>query len=195
MTKKESAKERILRVASDLFYREGVRAVGIDRIIEESGVAKASFYRNFSTKDQLVVEYLELRSGRREGNIEEIKCRFPDSPKEQLYALLDDLVERMNKSDFRGCPFMNAVVEFPDPGHPGHQSAVESRYLVWGKVEDIARQAGATDPAELTFQLRILSDGAMMSAYVDADTFHSDYFLRAAKRLIEDQCPPSHSPS
>ncbi|WP_282940151.1 TetR/AcrR family transcriptional regulator [Paenibacillus sp. RC67] len=187
MEKKESAKERILRVASELFYKEGVRAVGIDRIIEESGVAKASFYRNFPTKDSLIVAYLEKRHGKRTEAIEEAKRLHPNSPKDQLYAILDELVERMKAPGFRGCPFMNAIVEFPDLEHPGHRSAVDNRHRTWDKVEEIAREGHARNPAELASQIRILSDGAIMSAYIDKDSFHPEHFLSAAKRIIEDQ--------
>ncbi|MDR9852284.1 TetR/AcrR family transcriptional regulator [Paenibacillus sp. VCA1] len=187
MTKKESAKERILKVASDLFYSEGVRAVGIDRIIEESGVAKASFYRNFPTKDHLVVAYLEQRSKIRMEAIEEVKRQFPGSPKEQLYALLEELVERMKSPTFRGCPFMNCIIEFPDEEHLGHQAAMTFRSDLWKNVEDIARQAGARDPVQLTYQLQLLKDGAIMSAYMDKGYFHTDYFLNACKALIEGQ--------
>ncbi|UVI33425.1 TetR/AcrR family transcriptional regulator [Paenibacillus spongiae] len=186
LEKKETAKDRILRVASDLFYKEGVRAVGIDRIIEESGVAKASFYRNFPTKDSLVVAYLETRHGKRTETIEEAKRRHPYSPKDQLYALLDDLVERLKHPEFRGCPFMNAVVEFPDLEHPGHRAAVNNRHLTWEKVEEIAKAGNVQNPVELTSQIRILCDGAIMSAYIDKDSFQPAYFLSAARRLIED---------
>ncbi|WP_438447289.1 TetR/AcrR family transcriptional regulator [Gorillibacterium sp. sgz5001074] len=186
MEKKESAKERILRVASDLFYKEGVRAVGIDRIIEESGVAKASFYRNFPTKDSLIVAYLELRNGKRIDSITEAIRKHPDSPRDQLLSLLQDMAERMKAPEFRGCPFMNAVVEFPDLEHPGHRSAVDNRHRTWGMVEEIAREGKVKNPVELAAQIRILSDGAMMSAYIDKDSFRPDYFLSAARRLIED---------
>lgn len=187
MPKKESAKERIVSVAFDLFYQEGIRAVGIDRIIEESGVAKASFYRNFPTKDQLIVAYLERRSETRLEAIEEVKRQFPDSPKEQLYALLEELVERMKSPHFRGCSFMNAIVEFPHEEHPGHQAAMVSRHKIWEQVEDIARQAGARDPIQLTYQLQLLKEGAVMSAYMDKGSYHPDYFLDACKVLIEGQ--------
>ncbi|OPA73849.1 TetR family transcriptional regulator [Paenibacillus selenitireducens] len=194
MEKKESAKERILRVASDLFYKDGVRAVGIDRIIEESGVAKASFYRNYPTKDSLIVAYLELRHDRRTDHVEAVKLRYPNSPKEQLYSLLDEALERMTNPEFRGCPFMNAVVEFPDLDHPGHQCAVESRHRIWDSIEDIAKEAGARSPTELVSQLRMLIDGATMNAYIDKASFRSEYFINAAKQLIEDQCSV-HSPT
>lgn len=85
MEKKETAKERILRTADELFYREGVRAVGIDRIIHESGVAKASFYRSFATKDELVASYLELRRLQFLENIEHARKEHPESSLDQLF--------------------------------------------------------------------------------------------------------------
>ncbi|WP_312113264.1 TetR/AcrR family transcriptional regulator [Brevibacillus reuszeri] len=182
---KKSAKDRILQVASDLFYKEGIRAVGIDRVIEESGVAKASFYRNFASKDDLIVNYLEYREGFTLERLEEAEQRHPDSPKTQLLAMLDDMVERMNQPDFRGCPFMNTVVEFPDINHPGHQKAVESRRELWGNVEEVIRKGGAQNPEELVAQLRMLCSGAIMVSYVDKSAFNQEYFLSAARFLIE----------
>ncbi|MBW7454871.1 TetR/AcrR family transcriptional regulator, partial [Paenibacillus sepulcri] len=114
LEKKRTAKERILATASELFYREGIRAVGIDRIIEESDVAKASFYRSFSTKDDLIVAYLQERGRLGRERVKEAELLHPDSVKEQLYMLLRQLVERMRQTGFRGCAYMNAVVEFPD---------------------------------------------------------------------------------
>lgn len=189
MSMKESPKERILNVAFNLFYKEGIRAVGIDRIIADSGVAKASFYRNFPTKDHLIVAYLERRSEVRLEAIEKVKKQFPDSPKQQLYTLLEELVERMKSPHYRGCSFMNAIVEFPDEEHPGHQAAMVSRHKTWKQVEDIVRQAGARDPVQLTYQLQLLKEGAMMGAYMDKDAYHPDYFLDACKMLIEGRLP------
>jgi hypothetical protein len=89
---------------------------------------------------------------------------------------------------------MNAVVEFPDLAHPGHQCAVESRHRIWESIEDIAREAGARNPTELVSQLRMLIDGAIMNAYIDKASFRSEYFTNAANQLIEDQCSV-HSPT
>ncbi|CAG7632979.1 hypothetical protein PAESOLCIP111_03434 [Paenibacillus solanacearum] len=185
-TKKESAKERILRVASDLFYREGIRAVGIDRIIAESGVAKASFYRNFATKDELIVAYLEQRHSRSMGNVEEAKRKHPDSPADQLYTLVAGLAERLGRYENRGCPFLNTAIEFPDTDHPGYRKAVECREELWKAVEVIARQAGARDPVELVAHMRMLSSGAIMISYMNR-TSQSEPFLSAARLLIERQ--------
>ncbi|WP_232699114.1 TetR/AcrR family transcriptional regulator [Brevibacillus daliensis] len=187
MNNKKSARERILQVASDLFYKEGVRSVGIDRIIEESGVAKASFYRNFASKDDLIVNYLEYREGLTLERLDEAEERHPDSPKMQLLAMLDELVERMNQPDYRGCPFMNTVVEFPDSNHSGHQKAVESRRELWKKVEEVMRKGGAINPRELAAQLKMLCNGAVMVSYIDKSAFKQEDFLSAARLLIEKQ--------
>ncbi|WP_248927836.1 TetR/AcrR family transcriptional regulator [Paenibacillus hamazuiensis] len=187
MDKKETAKERILRVASDLFYREGIRAVGIDRIIAESGVAKASFYRNFATKDDLIVAYLDSRESFNTIGLEEAAKRYPDSPIDQLLFLVDDFAARLQAEGFRGCPFINTIVEFPDEDHPGHRKALESRNERWRKVTDIARQAGARDPEELTAQLRMLSSGATIGAYMLKSAFRTESYVKAARLLIEHQ--------
>lgn len=187
MEKKESAKERILRVATDLFYREGVRAVGIDRIILESGVAKASFYRNFATKDDLVVAYLEQRHSISMARIDEAERRYPDSPADQLLFLFESLANRLDEPDFRGCPFMNTSVEFPDSDHPGHRKSAELRQQQWDRVTQIAERAGAKDPNELSVQLRMMYSGAMMIGYVNKSDFRREYLLNAVRTLIKKQ--------
>jgi AcrR family transcriptional regulator len=187
MEKKESAKSRILKVASDLFYHEGVRAVGIDRIIDESGVAKASFYRNYATKDELVVAYLEYRHQLSMNNVDEAHRKYPDSPVKQLYDLIHGLAARMKSPNYRGCSFMNTAVEFPDTDHPGHKKAVELRQELWVRIEEIAREAGARDPEELAVQLRTLCSGAIMISYMDKSAYNTEHFSGAAQLVIENQ--------
>ncbi|TDF95088.1 TetR/AcrR family transcriptional regulator [Paenibacillus piri] len=189
MEKKESAKERILQIASDLFYREGVRAVGIDRIIAESGVAKASFYRNFATKDDLVVAFLEQRRQRTMRRIEDACSRYPDHPAEQLCELLRSLASRMKEPDFRGCPFMNTTVEFPDEDHPGHHKATECRRESWNRIKQIAIAAGAHDPDALAKQLEILYNGAVMTVYMYEAEEVCDHFCKAAMLLVKEHIP------
>ncbi|UUZ80092.1 TetR/AcrR family transcriptional regulator [Paenibacillus sp. P26] len=187
MEKKESAKERILRVATDLFYREGIRAVGIDRIILESGVAKASFYRSFATKDDLVVAFLEQRHRSSMARIDEAERRYPDSPVDQLLFLFESLADRLAEPDFRGCPYMNTSVEFPDADHPGHRKAAELRQQQWDRVTQIAERAGARDPMELSVQLRMMYSGATMIGYMNKTDFRREYMLSAVRTLIEKQ--------
>ncbi|WP_276356124.1 TetR/AcrR family transcriptional regulator [Cohnella caldifontis] len=187
MEKKESAKERILRVANELFYQEGVRAVGIDRIILESEVAKASFYRSFPTKDDLVVAYLELHRMRSLAHVEEARERHPESALDQLRFLMRRIAERMSRPSYRGCAFMNTIVEFPEIGHPCHRKALESRNHVWAVVESMAQEAGLPDPRELAEQLRMLWSGAAMVAYINKSEFKPETFSSAALSLIDGQ--------
>lgn len=185
MEKKESAKDRILRVADELFYREGVRAVGIDRIIAESGVAKASFYRSFPTKDDLVVAYLELRRLRGIGYIEHARKERPESALEQLHFFIDYLAERMLRPDYRGCAFMNTIVEFPDTDHPCHAKALAVRNEVFDRIADMAEEAGLRSPRELSEQLRLLYSGASMVAYINKADFKPESFSATAHSLID----------
>jgi AcrR family transcriptional regulator len=187
MEQKKSAKERILETASDLFYREGIRAVGIDRIIAESDVAKASFYRNFPSKDDLIIAYMEYRHSRRLAVFEEARRLFPHDGVKQLYYLVEELIDRLKGSDFRGCPFMNTLVEFPEPGHPAHTKAEEIHRQLWNEVAIVAREAGAADPVGLSEQLRLLKSGAAMVAYIDRDSFQPEHLSKATRVLIEAQ--------
>ncbi|MEH7073795.1 TetR/AcrR family transcriptional regulator [Neobacillus drentensis] len=182
---KESAKERILRVAEELFYSEGIRAVGIDRIIAESGVAKSSFYRNFATKDDLVIAFLELRHSRNLNRIEETRKNYPDEPVKQLYHLIKNFSEVIRKPDFRGCPYTNTLLEFPDTTHPGHQAALKCRINHEGTISQIAREAGAKYPEALAAQLEMLYSGALVDTYIHKPELGSDNFYNAAMLLIQ----------
>jgi len=187
MEKKESAKERILRVANELFYQEGVRAVGIDRIILESGVAKASFYRNYPTKDDLVAAYLEHQLGRSLGNIEHARRERPDSILEQLRFLIEYIAERMKRPTYRGCAFMNTIVEFPETEHPCHIKALQCRNEVFDRMADMAEEAGLPNPRELTDKLRMVWSGAAMVAYMNKADFKPELFSVTALALIDGQ--------
>lgn len=189
MEKKESAKERILHVASELFYQEGIRAVGIDRIIAESGVAKASFYRNFATKDDLIVAFLQQRHGRSMERIDEARRQHPHDPIEQLHYLFRNMAARMKQPDFRGCPFMNTLVEFPDTQHPAYKAAAMSCRDIWSEIIQIAREANAKDPEAFTAQLELLYRGAIMTAYMQKSSYNADHFYHTAMLILKDQLP------
>lgn len=190
--KKESARDRILRAASELFYMEGIRAVGIDRIIKQSGVAKASFYRNFATKDDLTVAYLESRDELKVEKLEKLRQLYPKSPKEQLGALIRDVTEQLGTPDYRGCPFLNAAVEFPDPDHPAHIKLLNIQRSFWSQVQELASEGGAQQPEELTVQLRMLYDGYVMKSYLDKSASDPEYFRKAAELLLEKQLTPDN---
>src|ERR1700722_18416257 len=116
MTTHKSARERILETAEDLFYREGIHAVGIDTIIDKSGVAKMSLYRSFASKDDLVAAYLEARSQRYWQWWDGVMAQNPGDPRRQLRDLFEAIAVRVRRPGFRGCAFVKAATEFPGGG-------------------------------------------------------------------------------
>jgi AcrR family transcriptional regulator len=182
---RETVRNQILQVASDLFYREGIRAVGIDRIILESDVAKASFYRNFASKDDLVAAYLEYHQDLNARDLEEVHLQYPNSSAMQLHALIDKFIEKMKRPGYRGCPFVNTAVEFPDSSHHNHINAVKGTEENWKAIAKLAENAGAARPSELAELLRMLCNGAIMLSYMKKSDFNPDNFSRAAHMLVD----------
>ncbi len=177
-------RERLLAVASRLFYDEGVHVVGIDRILEEAGVAKASLYQHFGSRDGLVRAYLEEHLAARRAHIEGVIADVP-TPRLKLLALFDDIAGRVAEGDFQGCRFVNASVEAR-----GEESAlaVTTEYRSWLRsvLAGLAAQAGAADPELVGRQLAILYDGTAVSARLDPDRAGAGNAFRAAATALID---------
>ncbi|HEX3416003.1 MAG TPA: TetR/AcrR family transcriptional regulator [Stellaceae bacterium] len=157
---KKPARQRILYTASEMFYRDGIRAVGIDAIIARSGVAKMSLYRNFPSKDALVTAWLEDRNGffwRRWDQAENTRA---GDPRGQLEAILDMIAAAASHPKWRGCPFLNTGTEFPEPDHPARDVILANKRAVRERLRTLAAAAGARDPDLLAQQLQLLIDGA-----------------------------------
>jgi AcrR family transcriptional regulator len=157
---KKPARQRILDAASEMFYRDGIRAVGIDAIIARSGVAKMSLYRNFPSKDALVSAWLEDRNAffwRRWNQAEASRMGVPQS---QLEAILDMVAATASHPKWRGCPFLNTGTEFPEPDHPARAVILAHKKAVRKRLRALAAAAGARDPDLLAQQLQLLIDGA-----------------------------------
>jgi AcrR family transcriptional regulator len=161
---KLSARDRILNVASDLFYHQGVRAVGIDTIIAAAGVAKMSLYRAFPSKDDLVAAYLERRNEEFWERWERWIASAPDNPRAQLEALLDGITRRALNDAFRGCPFLNTATEFPGSTLPADRVIRDNKRRVNERLCELASAAGARDPQELADQLQLIIDGAYVAS-------------------------------
>jgi AcrR family transcriptional regulator len=159
---KLSARERLLAAADELFYEEGVNTVGIDRVIERAGVAKASLYSVFGSKDELIRAYLEQRHAVRRQRIEEGLARY-DTPRARLLGLFDLLGELYARPGSRGCAFINAGVEAP-PGGVIDQATRAYRGWLRDLFVGLAREAGASDPEGLGAQLMLLYDGTSVGA-------------------------------
>jgi AcrR family transcriptional regulator len=190
----KSARERLLEVATDLFYREGIRAVGIDTIIARSGVAKMSLYRNFLSKDDLVVAFLEHRDGIYWAWWDHVMAKNPDDPSMQIDDLFASLARRVTAKSYRGCPFINTATEFPDPDHPARALCLANKRKLRDRLRGLATRAGARDAEALADQLLLLMEGA----YASAQTFRTESpalrLQAAAKALVAAQCPDGGPP-
>lgn len=162
---RRSARDRLLAAADELFYAEGVHTVGIDRVIERAGVAKASLYSCFGSKEELVRAYLEGRHERRRSRLIHGLQRY-ESPRDRLLGVFDVLAESAESSGFRGCAFYNASAESPADG-PIRQVADANRQWTRQLFTDLARDAGVGDPAALADQLVVLYDGATAGSRMD----------------------------
>jgi AcrR family transcriptional regulator len=163
--RKPSARERLLAAADELFYAEGVHTVGIDRIIERAGVAKASLYSCFGSKDELVRAYLEGRHDLRRTRLMAALERY-DNPRDRLLGVFDVLAELAGTPGFRGCAFYNATAE-SGPGSPAEEVSATSRAWTRGLFTELARDAGVPDAATLADQLVVLYDGANVGSRMD----------------------------
>ena len=175
------AADRILSTASDLFYRQGARAVGVDEIVERAGTTKPSLYRAFGSKDQLIAAYLEGLGERMWAVFEAAVAAHPDDPKAQILAYFEALSERADAKGHRGCGLSNAVVEFPDPKHPGRKVAVGHKEQLRARLRDLARAMDARKPKRLADSLLLLIEGV----FITTQLFGPDGPAGAAKAAAE----------
>src|SRR5215470_15850686 len=145
---RQPARERLLAAADELFYQEGVQSVGIDKVIERAGVAKASLYGNFSGKDDLVRAYLDARYEARRTAIQ-AKVALHAAPRDKLLAVFDAMADSFAKPNYRGCPFIRASAEMPAEAS-GRQVCQDSRRWTRELFAGLAKQAGAPDPDALS---------------------------------------------
>jgi AcrR family transcriptional regulator len=178
-----SARERLLAAANELFYNEGVHTVGIDRIIEHAGVAKASLYNTFGSKDELVRAYLESRQA---GVVERITRAVEryDTPRERLLAVFEGQGELFSQPDYRGCAFARASAE-SQAGDLAEQAAEGYRHWVRALLTELAADAGVPEPEMLARQLHLLYDGSGQSARMDRDPTVAAAARAAAAVLLD----------
>jgi len=177
-----SARERLLEAANELFYDEGVHTVGIDRVIERAGVAKASLYNTFGSKDELVLAYLEGRHARISARITRYLERYSD-PRDRLLGVFEAQGELFAEPGFRGCAFVSASAE--SPGEAVSRAADDYRGWVRGLLTGLAGEAGAPDPQKLGRQLHMIYDGASLSARMDHDPSAAATARAAAEALLD----------
>jgi AcrR family transcriptional regulator len=176
-----SVKERLLEVAGRLFYAEGIHAVGVDRVIAEAGVAKATLYAHFRGKDELVAAYLACQSQWWDAAVTQRADGHEPGSAAAALSPFDVLQQRAAAPGYRGCPFINAAAEFPDPGPVAGQVAAHRRQV----RATFARLLGITDAdAGLLGALIALYDGAMSAAYLDHDPTVVAHARRGAEIIL-----------
>jgi AcrR family transcriptional regulator len=183
-----SARDRLLAAADELFYAEGVHVVGVDRIVEQAGVTKASLYNTFGSKDELVRAYLESHFRRRQGRISQILAAHT-TPRERLLAVFGEVEGLLAGSAFRGCRFISSAEE-SRPGDAGEVVAEKYRSWLWSMFTDLAGAAGARDAKQVGRQLFLLYDGAAVAARMDEDRGAAAKAVRAAVVALLDAAVP-----
>jgi AcrR family transcriptional regulator len=178
------ARQRILETADRLFYQNGIRAVGVDRVIAEAGVAKMTLYAHFPSKDDLIVAVLRHREDALREFVGEAMGRHAKRAKDRLRAFFAALKDLFSQSGFRGCPFQNALAELADPDHPGVVYCRDQKRrfaeLIRGLVEEAAGKGGAKSaPAVVT-----LVEGAIVNAVIHGRPEEADVARDAAVRLL-----------
>jgi AcrR family transcriptional regulator len=161
---KISPRERILAVASDLFYRHGIRAVGVDSIAEAAGTNKMTLYRHFGSKDELVADYLRRLAADADKFWDALDGAHPNDAKAQLRAWLQAMGKAVSNSKERGCALANAAVELPDPDHPARKVIEEHKNHQRDRLIELCRGAGADEPEMLADELFLLLEGARVCA-------------------------------
>lgn len=179
-----SARERILDTASELFYRDGYHAVGIDTIIARSGVAKMTLYRHFASKDDLIAAYLERSNAEFMAWLEDA-IAVVDEPRAGLVAAFDAFGKLATSARCLGCTFQGAASEFPEMDHPGHRVALDHKRAVRNRFAELARDAGLHDPEGLAAQLLLLMDGSWVAARMFGPDNHAESVGEAARALID----------
>ncbi|MGK5442748.1 TetR/AcrR family transcriptional regulator [Micromonospora sp. URMC 105] len=152
-------RDRLLATASELFYAHGLHTVGVDRLVSEAKVTRATFYRHFPAKEDLIVAYLRSRSAEIRGavarTLTEIRGR------EALLRIMNFIGEDVSRADFRGCAFLNAAAEYPDPAHPVRRAVEEHHAWFLQTLREQAAEAGHPDPDHTARALALLRDGAL----------------------------------
>jgi AcrR family transcriptional regulator len=180
---RESGRDRLLDAANQLFYAEGIQTVGIDRIIEQAGVAKATLYNNFASKEELVQAYLRSRHDRtRRMNIDAIAS--VDDPMQKILAVFDAQAGQFREPTFNGCAFASAAAEEPLGGLVD-QAVVEFRHWIREMFTGLAEEAGASDAVGLGRQLHVLYDGAGLAAAMDHDPAIAEDVRRAVEAMLD----------
>ena len=184
-TQRAPAKGRILETANELFYEDGIRNVGVDRIIAASSVTKATFYKHYRAKDNLIVEYISNRHQLVRTNLEAI-IATADGPEAALQGFIAAIVSEISAPGFRGCPFINAAAEFPDATHPVRQAVMAHREWYVDTLADLLKHMGHPVPGDAADELLLARDGALSGGYAGDSIAAAAALGRIANRVLAE---------
>lgn len=178
------AAEKIMTAASDLFYRQGIRAIGVDEIVRTAGVTKPSLYRSFASKDELAASYLRHYDEAFWQRFDEAVAAHPGDPRAQIGAFLTGVGKRTQMPGYRGCGMTNAAVEYPDRQHPARVVSEENKKELRRRLRAMARDMGAKDAETLGDGLLLLIEGAYISGQLFGEGGPAKSVARNADLLI-----------
>ena len=181
--KRSEPRERLLATASAIFYAEGIRGVGVDRIIAEAAVTKATFYRHFPGREQLVLAYLQAEDERLRSAVEGLRASA--GPVELLRGIASGISADFCRPAFRGCAFINAAAEYPDPASDVHRLVKEHRAWFSDLVVDALTRAGHPDPERAGRHYVMIRDGAMVGGYLTDPVQAGATFVEAVDGVLE----------
>jgi len=179
------AKGRILETANQFFYQDGILNVGVDRIIAQSSVTKATFYKHYRSKDNLILEYVRSRRAAVEAQVLSI-VEGAASPQDAVLVLLEGVAAELTKNDFRGCPFLNVVAEIPDPAHPVRVLIAEHRDWYNEALYELMRSANHPFPGDAADELMLAKDGALAGGYAGDTIAAGAAMARVVKRVLAE---------
>ena len=185
-----TTRQKLIEAGHQIFYREGFLAVGLDRLLNEVGCSKQTFYNHFDSKDHLIVAVIDEHhrwwSSELRHRIQ--RAAGPDA-RAQILAMFDVMHEIMHDPEYHGCIFINAAVEFPQPHHPAHQSARQAKADGIALLADLAERACASDPMALAQEVDMIIEGALITHQVAPDSDSCVIARRAAETLMENYLP------
>jgi AcrR family transcriptional regulator len=189
-SQRPAPRARLLDTAARLFYIDGIRAVGVDRLVAEANVTRATFYRHFASKDELVTTYIQSRDQELRTRFEAVTQMITD-PADLLRAVAIDIAQTICGEAFRGCPFINAAVEFPDPNSPIHQAVNSHRTWFHDTLLSLFIALAHPEPHHAARRLILLRDGAMIGGYLGAPDESIKALNTGLEKLIDEAYHPT----
>jgi AcrR family transcriptional regulator len=187
--KPKRASERIRETARDLFYRQGIRAVGVDEIVARAGVTKPTLYRSFPSKDELAADYLRYLGDEGLARFDRTIAANPSDPKGQFQTWLRDLLKRATAPGYRGCSATNAAAEYPGKTHPARKVAMDIKRRLRVRLAALAKALGAERPGDLGDALMLLLEGVYASGQLFGPAGPAHILMEAADALLDGFVP------